>query len=52
MNDFAVWWKNMCIGSFFLFLIILISGVIHWPEHYGDIAQRFYQALHVDKNQE
>lgn len=43
--NFAEWWKNICVGSFFMFLMFLVGGVIHYPAHYGNIVHQFIEAV-------
>ena len=47
--NFAEWWKNMCIGSFFLFLMFFVGGVIHFPTYYGNVVHQFIEAVQTGK---
>jgi hypothetical protein len=49
MNDFSIWWKNMCVGSFFLFLMFLAGGVINRPAYYGDVIRQIIEAADINK---
>jgi hypothetical protein len=47
MREFSVWWRDICVGSFFLFLMFLIGGAIHFPSYYGNIVGEFIQAVNA-----
>lgn len=49
MTEFSKWFKDLSVGCFFLCLVFLIGGVVHWPEFYGNVVGEFVQAVNETK---